>query len=105
MRMVEPLFPADVVWCDVTPRPGNMRQALLVRNDGQIQSMVGRGINQLRAASTSEKVTDMFLAVLSRNPTPSEVQRFVKYIEAHSGQGLEDAYWTLMNTTEFLSRH
>jgi hypothetical protein len=105
MRMVEPLFPADVVWCEVTPLPGNMRQALLVRNNGQIQSLIGSGINQLRGASTSEKVTDMFLAVLSRNPTPSEVQRFVKYIEAHSGQGFEDAYWTLMNTTEFLSRH
>jgi hypothetical protein len=47
----------------------------------------------------------MFLAVVSRKPTEAEVARFVKYIDGHKGQGLEDAYWALMNTTEFLSRH
>jgi hypothetical protein len=47
----------------------------------------------------------MILAVGSRNPTPAETERFVKYIEKNTGSGMEDAYWTLMNTTEFLSRH
>ena len=103
--MVEPLFPADVVWCEVTPLPGNMRQALLLRNNHQIQGLIGSGLGALRGGSTAEKINDMFLAVLSRKPTPVELERFVKYTEGHSGGGLDDAYWTLMNTTEFLTRH
>jgi hypothetical protein len=106
MRMVAPLFPADVVWCEVTPLPGNMRQALFVRNNQQIHSSIGGGgvLSGLKGTPT-ERVADMFLAVLSRKPTASEQERFGKYIETHAGQGAEDAFWALMNTTEFLTRH
>jgi hypothetical protein len=107
MSMVAPLFPADVVWCEVTPLPGNMRQALLLRNNSGIQGQISGGgvLSSLRGGSTAEKVTEMFLAVLSRKPHPGELERFVKYVDGHSGQGMEDAFWTLMNTTEFLTRH
>jgi len=107
IRMVEPLFPADVEWCEVTQLPGNMRQALLVRNNSSIQSSISGGgvLRGLTGATTADKVTEMFLAALSRKPTAAETARFVKYIDGHSGQGAEDAYWTLLNTTEFLSRH
>lgn len=106
MRMVSPLFPADVVWCEVTPLPGNMRQALFVRNNQSIHGSISSGgvLGQLKG-TPAEKVGEMFLAVLSRKPGTSELDRFVKYIEAHPGQGLEDAFWALMNTTEFLTRH
>ncbi|MBI3857569.1 MAG: DUF1549 domain-containing protein [Planctomycetes bacterium] len=105
MSMVAPLFPADVVWCEVTPLPGNMRQALFVRNNGSIHGQISGGLSKIQGKTTAEKVGDMFLAVVSRKPTEAETARFVKYIDGHSGQGMEDAYWTLMNTTEFLSRH
>jgi hypothetical protein len=106
MRLVEPLFPADVVWCEVTPLPGNMRQALLLRNNSQISGMISSGgVLSSVQGSTADRVTNLFLAVLSRKPNASELERFVKYIDGHAGGGLEDAYWTLMNTTEFLSRH
>ncbi len=105
MTMVSPLFPADVVWCEVTPLPGNMRQALFVRNNSMIQGQLSNGVSKLSGSTTAEKVTDMFLAVVSRKPNPAETERFVKFIDGHKGQGLEDAYWALMNTTEFLSRH
>jgi hypothetical protein len=105
MAMVSPLFPADVVWCEVTPLPGNMRQALFVRNNHSIHGQISGGLAKLTGATTAEQVKDMFLAVLSRKPNEGEVARFVKYIDGHKGQGMEDAYWTLMNTTEFLSRH
>jgi hypothetical protein len=104
MRLVEPLFPADVVWCEVTPLPGNMRQALLLRNNSQISGMISSGLSSAQG-STADRVTNLFLAVLSRKPNASELERFVKYIDGHAGGGLEDACWTLMNTTEFLSRH
>jgi hypothetical protein len=103
--LVSPLFPADVVWCEVTPLPGNMRQALFVRNNGAIQGQISSGLGQIQGATTADKVGELFLAVLSRKPTPAESERFTKFADAHPGQGLEDVYWTLMNTTEFLSRH
>lgn len=105
ISMVSPLFPADVVWCEVTPLPGNMRQALFVRNNHTIHGQISGGVSRLGGATTAEKVAEMFLAVVSRKPTEAETARFVKYIDGHKGQGMEDAYWTLMNTTEFLSRH
>ena len=105
ISMVSPLFPADVVWCEVTPLPGNMRQALFVRNNHSIHGQISGGLSKLSGSSTAEKVADMFLAILSRKPTQGEADRFSKYIEGHKSNGLEDAYWTLMNTTEFLSRH
>ncbi len=105
ISMVNPLFPADVVWCEVTPLPGNMRQALLLRNNSSIHGSIGGALGALRGSSTAEKLAEAFLAVLSRKPSPAELERFVKYVDSHSGQGLEDAYWTLMNTAEFLTRH
>jgi hypothetical protein len=105
ISMVSPLFPADVVWCEVTPLPGNMRQALFVRNNNSIHGKISGGIGKIQGATTADKVVEMFLAVVSRKPTEPEVARFVKYIDGHKSGGLEDAYWALMNTTEFLSRH
>jgi hypothetical protein len=107
MRMVEPLFPADVVWCEVTPLPGNMRQALLVRNNNQIHGWINSGgvLGGIRSGAPADRVNEMFLAALSRKPSAGELERFVKYMEKHAGQGAEDVYWTLLNTTEFLSRH
>jgi hypothetical protein len=105
ISLVSPLFPADVVWCEVTPLPGNMRQALFVRNNGMINSQISGALGRLQGATTADKITEMFLAVVSRKPTPAETERFAKYIEKNKGSGMEDAYWTLMNTTEFLSRH
>jgi hypothetical protein len=105
ISMVSPLFPADVVWCEVTPLPGNMREALFVRNNRTIHGQISGGLGKISGATTAEKVADMFLAVVSRKPTAAETERFVKYIDGHKSEGFEDAYWTLMNTTEFLSRH
>jgi len=89
----------------VTPLPGNMRQALFVRNNHTIHGQISGGLGKLSGSSTADKVADMFLAILSRKPTQGETDRFSKYIDGHKSNGLEDAYWTLMNTTEFLSRH
>jgi hypothetical protein len=105
ISMVTPLFPADVVWCEVTPLPGNMRQALFVRNNQMIHGKISGGISKIQGATTADKVGEMFLAVVSRKPTEAEVARFVKYIDGHKSGGMEDAYWALMNTAEFLSRH
>jgi hypothetical protein len=70
-----------------------------------IHGQISSGLSKIQGATTADKVTDLFLAIVSRKPSQAETERFVKFIDGHKSQGLEDAYWALMNTTEFLSRH
>ncbi|HUR38068.1 MAG TPA: DUF1549 domain-containing protein [Planctomycetota bacterium] len=108
MEMVGSLYPAGAVWCEVTPLPGNARQALLLRNNTQIMSWVnGPVLAKVKSAagSVEEKIDLMFLSALSRVANDSEKKRYAAFIGSHSGSGWEDAYWTLMNSTEFVTRH
>jgi hypothetical protein len=47
----------------------------------------------------------MFLAALSREPGPRELDRYAAYLKARGEEGVGEAYWTLLNSTEFLTRH
>jgi len=96
------------VWCEVTPLPGNARQALLLRNNSQISSWInGPVLQQVKSApgSVEEKIDLMFLSALSRGASESEKKRYGTFINGHQGGGWEDAYWTLLNSTEFVTRH
>jgi len=55
--------------------------------------------------STEEKIDLMFLSAISRVATDSEKKRYGAFLTAHAGSGWEDAYWTLLNSTEFVTRH
>jgi len=108
MEMVGSLYPAGAIWCEVTPLPGNARQALLLRNNTQIMNWVnGPVLAKVKSApgSVEEKIDLMFLSALSRVANDSEKKRYAAFIGAHSGSGWDDAYWTLMNSTEFVTRH
>jgi hypothetical protein len=108
MEMVGSLYPAGAIWCEVTPLPGNARQALLLRNNSQVASWInGPVLQKIKGSpgSDEEKIDLMFLSALSRVATESEKKRYATFIKAHSGSGWEDAYWTLLNTTEFVTRH
>ena len=108
IEMVGSLYPAGAIWCEVTPLPGNARQALLLRNNTQVSSWIsGPVLQHIKSApgSDEEKVDLMFLAALSRVANDSEKKRYATFVKAHSGSGWEDAYWTLLNTTEFVTRH
>jgi hypothetical protein len=57
--------------------------------------------------STARKLESLYLVVLSRKPRPEESERFVKYIEAggpasEPKKALEDVFWVLLNSPEFL---
>ena len=57
-------------------------------------------------APASRKVEQVFLSVLNRPPTDPELARWVKWVEASTGrEGIEDLVWTLINSTEFVTRH
>jgi hypothetical protein len=105
MEMVQSLYPAGAIWCEVTPLPGNARQALLLRNNSQVMSWInGPVLQKIKSiGDVNEKVDAMFLSALSRVASDSEKKRYGAFL---SGQGsVEDAYWTLLNTTEFVTRH
>jgi hypothetical protein len=109
LKMMSSLFPAGAVWCETTPLPGNARQALLLRNNPEIMGWISSGgvLAKIKggAGAVEEKVDAMFWAALSRPATPPESARYAAFLNAHPGSGWVDAYWTLLNTTEFVTRH
>lgn len=60
--------------------------------------------------SQEQRVEALFLATLSRFPSDTEKTRFLNYLKEHAAtdvpsRPLADLFWTLLNTTEFLSNH
>ena len=56
------------------------------------------------------RLRSMFYLILSRPPRPDEVQRLVPYLESGGPTGnqqraIEDIYWALLNSPEFLLNH
>jgi hypothetical protein len=109
IQLVGSLFPSGAIWCETTPLPGNARQALLLRNNTEIMGWISGGsvLAAIKSSpgSVEEKVDEMFLAALSRKPEPAERTRYAAFLNGHPGQGFEDAYWTLLNSAEFVTRH
>lgn len=57
-----------------------------------------------------QRVEALFLTTLSRLPTEPEKQKFLDYLQQHEAtdvpaRPLADLFWTLLNTTEFMSNH
>jgi hypothetical protein len=60
--------------------------------------------------STGDKVTRLFLVVLSRKPTAAELKRMTSYVESGGPAkdrkaALADVFWALLNSTEFAVNH
>jgi hypothetical protein len=64
---------------------------------------------------TTERVETLYLAALSRKPTPRELARLVKYVEdggsadlqtwMTKAEALADVFWVLLNSGEFFLNH
>lgn len=52
-------------------------------------------------------IEELFLRTVSRKPEPLEVDAALSAVEAAKGrrQGLEDVFWALLNSKEFLYQH
>ena len=105
------VFGPGLGWNEVTPLPGNSRQMLLVRNGDIIQQMIrnpGGTVTQAAQMSgtPAERVEFVFLSVYGRKPVGQEVSRWAQWLEGKPGEeGLHDMVWTLINSTEFMTRH
>lgn len=87
-------------------------QRLHLLNSTHIQKKIEQS-QKLRAVTRSgrnmpETVTQLYLTILSRYPTPDELRVVDEYskLDEISGQlALQDLTWALMNSMEFLYRH
>lgn len=86
-------------------------QWLHMLNSSAIYSKLGTG-PKLTALFRSgrpipEIVDELYLTILSRSPTPEELQTCKEYIEKSRsrGEAMVDVAWALINSPEFLYRH
>jgi hypothetical protein len=55
--------------------------------------------------SNQEVVEELFLATISRPPTPHEEKMAVNLLEGRRDQGAEDLLWALLNRLDFIFNH
>ena len=58
--------------------------------------------NVVRAKSESERISAIFLTILSREPTSTERRIAVEEIRKGGNAGYGNVIWALVNTREFL---
>ncbi len=66
-------------------------------------------MGQLQAqGKTPEQVIEsIYIRTLSRRPQPAEVERLMAVVNGSENpkQGLEDVFWAILNSREFLFNH
>jgi len=92
----------------------NLSQALHLLNGNTVQGKVTGGgvISKLLAAKKSpqEIVSELYLRTLTRRPTAKEVEKFDKILDEAKKPDdqkklLEDLFWALLNSDEFIFNH
>jgi hypothetical protein len=93
---------------------GTIPRGLLMMNGVQINQMMSMGnpdspLKRILSEQRSdrERVRQLYLVVLSREPSPEELRGAIQSVhQSRSEQeGYEDLLWALCNTTEFMSNH
>jgi hypothetical protein len=91
---------------------GTIPQALFLMNspmiDNRVQARPGTVLGEILSTAPSERAAlgALYLRVLSRLPTRQEVEICDRYVSGlgNTREAFEDIYWSLINSTEFLSR-
>jgi hypothetical protein len=104
--------PRDTGMADERSNRISASQRLHLLNSSQVQRKIEQGPKMqalLRSkGSPKEKVTPLYLAILSRYPTKEELKVVEDYTQAESSAGAgspADVAWALINSAEFLHRH
>ena len=100
-----------------TERQTSILQALALMN-GQFtatatsldQSSTLTAVAEFPLMKTPDRIDALYLASLSRKPSPAERDRLTQHVESggpskNSKQALTDVFWALLNSSEFLFNH
>ena len=96
--------------CEVKMEP-NLSQALHMLNGDTVNSKIQQGklIERLLAekATPPQIIENLYVRCLSRKPTPSEVASLSEELAQQKDvkTALEDVFWALLNSREFLFNH
>ena len=89
-----------------------LAQTLHLINGDTLQSAINAENGRLATQVAEEKPTEavveeLYLAAYARPPRPEETQRLVDYVAAAPDKrlALEDAYWSVLNSKEFIFNH
>jgi Protein of unknown function (DUF1549)/Protein of unknown function (DUF1553) len=91
---------------------GTIPQALFMMNsplvNGRIAARPGTVLGQVLASTPDERsaLNALYIRVLSRQPTAKEVEICGRYVASvgNPREAFEDIYWSLINSTEFVTR-
>jgi hypothetical protein len=93
---------------------GTIPQALMMMNSELMEKAcsVERGSFLFESMSSpgneAQKIQELYLAALSRNPTKSEMGKVQKMLKSYGNQrlmGYQDLFWALLNSNEFVFIH
>jgi hypothetical protein len=96
--------------CEVVMSP-NLSQALHLLNGETVNQKIQQGglIPQLMEDGWSAKqiMEELYIRCLSRRPTEKEQTELAAFLAEHPDiqRGLEDVFWALLNSREFLFNH
>lgn len=102
---VDPSLPQDEIPLDIP-------QSLFMMNSPQVNKITNGSPNspvtQLRNRFPNDDdfIREAYLLALSRQPTSTEMQIASVYLKnaSHQGEACEDILWSLLNSTEFITR-
>jgi len=91
---------------------GNIPQALFLMNSPRVNSAIqSRGNTRLarileKFPNDRDAVSEVYLLVLSREPSDREIEIAAGYVKSvgQRGEAFEDLMWSLVNSSEFLSK-
>jgi hypothetical protein len=95
--------------CEVTTDP-TLSQALHLLNDSTMEGKVRAGVIQklLAAGKTPEQAIEtLYIRALSRKPSAEEISKLMAIVKQgpNPQAGLEDVFWALLNSREFMFNH
>jgi hypothetical protein len=96
--------------CEVKMEP-TLSQALHLLNGGTVNDKIKQGGLIAKLISTKkfpeERITELYIRTLSRKPSKDELAKLVPLLAQSKDQpqALEDTFWALLNSREFLFNH